>query len=50
MFRFIAEGGVEERMLEWATRKLRLDLQVIQQGQTQQAKSMFVDGFFLFSG
>jgi len=50
MFRFIVEGSIEERMLKWATQKLRLDQQVIQQGQTQQAKSMFAEVFFKFSG
>jgi len=40
VFRFITEGSVEERMLERAAQKLRLDQLVIQQGRTQQAKSM----------
>ena len=38
VFRFITEGSVEERMLERAAQKLRLDQLVIQQGRTQQAK------------
>jgi SWI/SNF-related matrix-associated actin-dependent regulator of chromatin subfamily A member 5 len=42
VFRFITEGSVEERMLERAAQKLRLDQLVIQQGRTQQAKSSFV--------
>jgi SNF2 family DNA or RNA helicase len=42
VFRFITEGSVEERMLERAAQKLRLDQLVIQQGRTQQAKSLFV--------
>ena len=41
VFRFITEGSVEERMLERAAQKLRLDQLVIQQGRAQQqAKSM----------
>lgn len=40
VFRFITEGSVEERMLERAAQKLRLDQLVIQQGRTQQAKGM----------
>ena len=40
VFRFITEGSVEERMLERAAQKLRLDQLVIQQGRAQQqAKS-----------
>ncbi|KAG5641118.1 hypothetical protein DXG03_005971 [Asterophora parasitica] len=39
VFRFITEGSVEERMLERAAQKLRLDQLVIQQGRTQQAKA-----------
>ncbi|KAF8232381.1 SNF2 family DNA-dependent ATPase [Tricholoma matsutake] len=39
VFRFITEGSVEERMLERAAQKLRLDQLVIQQGRTQQAKT-----------
>ena len=38
VFRFITEGSVEERMLERAAQKLRLDQLVIQQGRQQQAK------------
>ncbi|KAG6826565.1 hypothetical protein H0H92_015298 [Tricholoma furcatifolium] len=39
VFRFITEGSVEERMLERAAQKLRLDQLVIQQGRTQQTKA-----------
>ncbi|KAF7294468.1 hypothetical protein MKEN_01439300 [Mycena kentingensis (nom. inval.)] len=39
VFRFITENSVEERMLERAAQKLRLDQLVIQQGRTQQAKA-----------
>ena len=39
VFRFITEGSVEERMLERAAQKLRLDQLVIQQGRTQASKS-----------
>jgi len=38
VFRFITEGSVEERMLERAAQKLRLDQLVIQQGRQQTAK------------
>lgn len=38
VFRFITEGSVEERMLERAAQKLRLDQLVIQQGRAQQNK------------
>jgi SWI/SNF-related matrix-associated actin-dependent regulator of chromatin subfamily A member 5 len=38
VFRFITEESVEERMLERAAQKLRLDQLVIQQGRTQQQK------------
>ena len=38
VFRFITEGSVEERMLERAAQKLRLDQLVIQQGRAQAAK------------
>lgn len=41
VFRFITEGSVEERMLERAAQKLRLDQLVIQQGRTQQAKGTY---------
>jgi SWI/SNF-related matrix-associated actin-dependent regulator of chromatin subfamily A member 5 len=40
VFRFITEGSVEERMLERAAQKLRLDQLVIQQGRAQNAKGM----------
>lgn len=40
VFRFITEDSVEERMLERAAQKLRLDQLVIQQGRTQQTKGM----------
>ncbi|CAL1693811.1 unnamed protein product [Somion occarium] len=39
VFRFITEGSVEERMLERAAQKLRLDQLVIQQGRTQASKA-----------
>lgn len=39
VFRFITEESVEERMLEAAAQKLRLDQLVIQQGRTTQAKA-----------
>ncbi|KAF7428182.1 hypothetical protein PC9H_007403 [Pleurotus ostreatus] len=39
VFRFITEGSVEERMLERAAQKLRLDQLVIQQGRQQQTKA-----------
>ncbi|PPR03483.1 hypothetical protein CVT26_007889 [Gymnopilus dilepis] len=39
VFRFITEGSVEERMLERAAQKLRLDQLVIQQGRTQASKT-----------
>jgi SWI/SNF-related matrix-associated actin-dependent regulator of chromatin subfamily A member 5 len=42
VFRFITEGSVEERMLERAAQKLRLDQLVIQQGRTQQAKGTLI--------
>ena len=38
VFRFITENSVEERMLERAAQKLRLDQLVIQQGRTQVQK------------
>jgi SWI/SNF-related matrix-associated actin-dependent regulator of chromatin subfamily A member 5 len=38
VFRFITEGSVEERMLERAAQKLRLDQLVIQQGRQQMTK------------
>ncbi|KDQ53568.1 hypothetical protein JAAARDRAFT_72523 [Jaapia argillacea MUCL 33604] len=43
VFRFITEGSVEERMLERAAQKLRLDQLVIQQGRAQQAKAASKD-------
>ena len=42
VFRFITEGSVEERMLERAAQKLRLDQLVIQQGRTQEAKGTLI--------
>ncbi|KAF8422290.1 P-loop containing nucleoside triphosphate hydrolase protein [Boletus edulis BED1] len=39
VFRFITEGSVEERMLERAAQKLRLDQLVIQQGRQQQSEA-----------
>ncbi|KAF9651344.1 hypothetical protein BDM02DRAFT_3091354 [Thelephora ganbajun] len=39
VFRFITEGSVEERMLERAAQKLRLDQLVIQQGRQQMSKA-----------
>ncbi|KAI5120574.1 hypothetical protein M0805_002524 [Coniferiporia weirii] len=39
VFRFITENSVEERMLERAAQKLRLDQLVIQQGRTQLNKA-----------
>jgi SWI/SNF-related matrix-associated actin-dependent regulator of chromatin subfamily A member 5 len=44
VFRFITEGSVEERMLERAAQKLRLDQLVIQQGRTQQSKGKYYAG------
>ncbi|KZT18698.1 SNF2 family DNA-dependent ATPase [Neolentinus lepideus HHB14362 ss-1] len=43
VFRFVTEGSVEERMLERAAQKLRLDQLVIQQGRTQQQKAASKD-------
>lgn len=37
MFRFITQDAVEERILERATQKLKLDQLVIQEGRAQQA-------------
>lgn len=50
VFRFITEGSVEERMLERAAQKLRLDQLVIQQGRAQQAAKgkLFVYCQFFF--
>ena len=42
VFRFITEGSVEERMLERAAQKLRLDQLVIQQGRTQVSKGVLL--------
>ena len=39
VFRFITENTVEERVIDKATQKLRLDQLVIQQGRAQQTKS-----------
>ncbi|KAH8099849.1 SNF2 family DNA-dependent ATPase [Cristinia sonorae] len=39
VFRFITDGSVEERMLERAAQKLRLDQLVIQQGRSQNTKA-----------
>jgi SWI/SNF-related matrix-associated actin-dependent regulator of chromatin subfamily A member 5 len=36
VFRFVTEGAIEEKVLERAAQKLRLDQLVIQQGRTQQ--------------
>lgn len=41
VFRFITEESVEERMLERAAQKLRLDQLVIQQGRQTQSKGVF---------
>ncbi|KAH7920364.1 hypothetical protein BV22DRAFT_1039935 [Leucogyrophana mollusca] len=43
VFRFITEDSVEERMLERAAQKLRLDQLVIQQGRTQTSKAASKD-------
>ena len=43
VFRFITEGSVEERMLERAAQKLRLDQLVIQQGRSQVSKGTPLD-------
>jgi len=40
VFRLVAEDSVEERMLERAAQKLRLDQLVIQQGHQQQTKTV----------
>lgn len=47
VFRFITENSVEERMLERAAQKLRLDQLVIQQGRTTQTKGIVLFGVFL---
>ena len=41
VFRFITENSVEERMLERAAQKLRLDQLVIQQGRQQITKGHY---------
>ena len=46
VFRFITEGSVEERMLERAAQKLRLDQLVIQQGRTQVSKGALLSIFW----
>lgn len=46
VFRFITEGSVEERMLERAAQKLRLDQLVIQQGRTQASKGAYAASKF----
>jgi len=43
VFRLVAEDSVEERMLERAAQKLRLDQLVIQQGHQQQTKSAYYE-------
>jgi SWI/SNF-related matrix-associated actin-dependent regulator of chromatin subfamily A member 5 len=48
VLRFIAEDSVEERMLERAAQKLRLDQLVIQQGRQQQTKGKVSSGFIHF--
>lgn len=50
VFRFITENSVEERMLERAAQKLRLDQLVIQQGRTQHNKgqSIKISSQYLF--
>jgi SWI/SNF-related matrix-associated actin-dependent regulator of chromatin subfamily A member 5 len=45
VFRFVTEGSVEERMLERAAQKLRLDQLDIQQGRQQQAAKGAFDLF-----
>ena len=42
VFRLVTEDSVEERMLERAAQKLRLDQLVIQQGHQQQTKSTYL--------
>lgn len=49
VFRFITEDSVEERMLERAAQKLRLDQLVIQQGRQQQTKGEVSSGLIHFS-
>jgi SWI/SNF-related matrix-associated actin-dependent regulator of chromatin subfamily A member 5 len=43
VFRFITENAIEEKVIERATQKLRLDQLVIQQGKTQQSKAASKD-------
>jgi SWI/SNF-related matrix-associated actin-dependent regulator of chromatin subfamily A member 5 len=44
VFRFITQDAVEERILERATQKLKLDQLVIQEGRAQQpGKGMFTE-------
>jgi SWI/SNF-related matrix-associated actin-dependent regulator of chromatin subfamily A member 5 len=52
VFRFVTEGSVEERMLERAAQKLRLDQLVIQQGRQQTTKGVqsLNDGMTLSNG
>jgi SWI/SNF-related matrix-associated actin-dependent regulator of chromatin subfamily A member 5 len=38
VFRFITENAIEERVIDRATQKLRLDQLVIQQGRANQMK------------
>jgi SWI/SNF-related matrix-associated actin-dependent regulator of chromatin subfamily A member 5 len=45
VYRFITEGSVEERMLERAAQKLRLDQLVIQQGTLAFGSSPFVPAY-----
>jgi len=46
VFRFITQDAVEERILDRATQKLKLDQMVIQEGRAQQAQK----GVSLFPG
>jgi SWI/SNF-related matrix-associated actin-dependent regulator of chromatin subfamily A member 5 len=48
VYRFVTEGSVEERMLERAAQKLRLDQLVIQQGRQQTTKGEHVVQMLLF--
>jgi len=43
VFRFITENAIEEKVIERATQKLRLDQLVIQQGKAQQSKAASKD-------
>lgn len=49
MFRFITEGSVEERMLERAAQKLRLDQLVIHQGGLSRRKVCLLLSSFPFT-